>query len=154
MAKNLSFNFVEVSNLMNMLNDSYKRYYKLEMPDDMQDLILRKVIAQYYDHITEYKVVVGGTCPYKILSWSGYILCQELWRVNKRDEAIKILSASILTMDILLKKQSVEINQEIQIKAIKMVRSELENKPNVGIGMNGFYMIFRALSCYRNLSAI
>mgnify|MGYP004626219523 FL=1 len=57
-------------------------------------------------------------------------------------------------MDILLKKQLVEINQEIQIKAVKMVISELEGKANVGIGMNGFYMIFRALSSYRNLNAI
>lgn len=139
---------------MNMLNDICARCYKLEIPNDIQDLILRKVIAQYHDHITEYGVVVSGVCPYKILSWSGFILCQELWRVNKRDEAIKILSASILTMDILLKKQLVEINQEIQIKAVKMVISELEGKANVGIGMNGFYMIFRALSSYRNLNAI
>lgn len=146
LAKNLSFNFVQVSNLINILNECYKEYYALRIPDETQNLILRKVIAQYYDHITEYGVVVSGVCPYKILSWSGYILCQELWKVNKRDGAIKILNTSILAMEIFLKKQSVKINKEIQIKAIKMVISELEGKTNVGIGMNGFYMIFRTLS--------
>ena len=150
MAKNLSFNFVQVSNLINILNDCYKNYYKLEIPETTQNLILRKVIAQYYDHITEYRVVVSGVCPYKILSWSGYILCQELWRFNKRDEAIKILITSILAMEIFLKEQSVIVNKEIQIKAIKMVISELEGKVNIGIGMNGFYMIFRTLSYCSN----
>ena len=53
---------------MNMLNDICARCYKLEIPNDIQDLILRKVIAQYHDHITEYGVVVSGVCPYKILS--------------------------------------------------------------------------------------
>lgn len=92
-------------------------------------------------------------CPYKILSWSGYILCQELWKFNKR-KAIKILCTSTLAMEIFLKKQSVIVNKEIQIKAIKMVISELEGKPNVGIGMNGFYMIFRTLSYYQQLSVV
>lgn len=114
MTKNLSFNFVQVSTLINILNDCYKNYYALEIPEAMQNLIVRKVIAQYHDHITEYRVVVSGVCPYKILSWSGYILCEELWKLNKRDGAIKILVTSILAMEIFLKEQSIIINKENQ----------------------------------------
>ncbi|TKX32439.1 hypothetical protein [Campylobacter aviculae] len=142
-----SFNFDEVANLIDIWNE-FCKLYELEIPDKAQEFILESVISQYYDHVIEHGVSVKGVCPYKILSWSGYILCENLWKTNK-DYAIKILSASILAMDFLLEKEYMKTHKEIQIKVINMVRSELEGKTNVGLGMNGFYMVFRAIS-YQN----
>ncbi|MBX7491263.1 hypothetical protein [Helicobacter turcicus] len=139
-----SFNFDEMSDLINILND-FLSLYELEMGEVAEEFVLEKVISQYYDHTMEYGVLVSGVCPYKILAWSGYILCQKLWENNK-DYAVKILSASILAMEFFLEKEGVKVNQEIQIKTIKMIKSELNGKAQLGIGMNGFYMIFRALS--------
>lgn len=139
-----SFNFNQISDLINVLNE-FLGHYQLEISEKAQEFILSEVVSQYYDHTTEYGVRVSGVCPYKILAWSGYILCKNLWNHNK-DHAIKILSASILAMDFFLQKESIQVNQEIQIKTIRMIQSELKGKTQLGIGMNGFYMIFRALS--------
>ncbi|ECL9466494.1 TPA: hypothetical protein R8P70_000267 [Campylobacter jejuni] len=142
-----SFNFDEVVSLIDIWNE-FCRLYGLEMPDKLQENILEQVIRQYYDHVIEHGVSVKSVCPYKMLSWGGYILCRILWNYNK-DYAIKILSASILAMDFLLEKEYKKTHKEIQIKVINMIKSELEGKTNVGLGMNGFYMIFRSIS-YQN----
>lgn len=135
-----------MADLINILND-FCHLYELDIPEALQETLLEEVVGQYYDHTAEYGISVSGVCPYKILSWFGYILAQKLWNNNNKEYAIKILSASILAMEFFLKKEGLqEVNQEIQIKTIKMVRSELNGKVNLGIGMNGFYMIFRTLS--------
>lgn len=142
------FDFQEMADLINIFNE-FCLLYELEIGQEAQEHLLEEVLSQYYDHVVEYGVSVSGVCPYKILAWSGYILCKNAWNTNK-DYALKLLSASVLAMSFFLEKEAKEekykINQEIQIKAIKMLISELEGKSNIGIGMNGFYMIFRSLS--------
>lgn len=140
-----SFNFTEVANIINFFCDCSEMFYHIRIDEKKEEYLLEKVMEQYYDHVTAYGVSVKGVCPYKMLTWSGYILCQDFWNTNQ-DVAIKFLVSSIVAANLLLKEEGIELCQEILLKATKMVKSELEGKTRIGLGMNGLYMIFRAIS--------
>ncbi|MBD5164588.1 hypothetical protein [Helicobacter sp.] len=141
-----SFDFSDMANVINLFFDCSEQYYEIRVDDETEKRLLEKVVSQYYDHVTAYGVSVNGVCPYKMLAWSGYILCRDFWEKGKQDFAVKFLVSAIVAADMLLKKEEVELHQEILLKAVKMVKSELEGKTHIGLGMNGLYMIFRAIS--------
>ena len=141
-----SLNFSAMASIINFLFDCSKQYYGIWVDNEAEGRLLEEIIVQYYDHVSAYGVSVNGVCPYKMLAWGGYILCRDFWQKGKRDAAIKFLVSAILAADIFLSKEGVGLHKEILLKSIKMVISELDGKTHIGLGMNGLYMIFRAIS--------
>ena len=155
--------------LFNMFKNTFENSYnkinkdkglRIEIPYQLEKDILRAVFIQYNLHAQRYKLKVLEVCPYKILAWSGYILAERVY--NSSDEesqtfAIQSISSAIVSMLKLLREEGVCIEESFHKKALEMVLCEIRCSSNAdkqdtrfGLGMNGFYMMFRTASvCQR-----
>ena len=155
--------------LFNLFKSTFENSYnkinkdkglRIEIPNQLEEYILRAVLIQYNLHAQRYKLEVLEVCPYKILAWSGYILAERVY--NSSDEesqtfAIQSISSAIVSMLKLLEQENINIEESFHKKALEMVLCEIRCSSNAdkqdtrfGLGMNGFYMMFRTASvCQR-----
>lgn len=155
--------------LFNMFKNTFETSYnkinkdkglQIKIPNQLEKDILKDVFMQYNIHAQRYKLEVLEVCPYKILAWSGYILAQRVY--NPTDEesqtfAIQSISSAIVSMLKLLEQEGINIEESFHKKALEMVLCEIRCSSNAdkqdtrfGLGMNGFYMMFRTASvCQR-----
>ena len=157
--------------LFNMFKNTFESSYnkinqakglQIKIPSQLECDILGDVLTQYNLHAQRYKLEVSEVCPYKILAWSGYILAVRVY--NSSDEesqtfAIQSISSAIVSMLKLLEKEGISIEESFHKKALEMVLCEIRCGSNAdkqdtrfGLGMNGFYMMFRTASvCQRTI---
>lgn len=154
--------------LFNMFKNTFEKSYieinkdrniTITIPPNLENEILKKVFQQYCNHAQSYHVEVTDVCPYKILAWSGYILAERVYDASNelgQIFALQALSSSIIAMLKILSIEGVTIEESFHKKALEMVLAEIKGNKHkddekkrytqLGLGMNGFYMMFRTAS--------
>lgn len=165
MSKLEDLDMKKVATLFNLFKSTFEESYnkinkdkglEISIPEDLEDAILEKVFDQYDKHSQRYNIDVTDVCPYKILAWSGYILAENVYSPYKAESqtlAIQSISSAIVAMLKILKIEGVRIEESFHKKALEMVLSEVKGSKikescdcQFGLGMNGFYMMFRTAS--------
>lgn len=119
-----------------------------------------KVLDHYVSYAIKHNLAPEDLCPYKILSWYGYFLAQHTYFINK-SLSVKVISTAIACMQIILEKEEVFLERDFIKGIVRMVLLEIsvskkspyglisENN-KLGIGINGFYMVFKTASVCKN----
>lgn len=132
-----------------------RRYPQIRISSMLEEAIFEQVIEQYVDHSQRYNIDVTDVCPYKFLAWSGYMLANNVYSNDTLSRTFAKLSiyTAIIAMRRLLKEDGVKIENSFLKKVLRMVLSEIRgsktgsfNDCQLGLGMNGFYMMFRTAS--------
>ena len=140
--------------LEKILNPFYATLQKCShfTPDkNIQAKIIRSVYSKYFKYKIAYKISVNSFCAYKIIAWYGFSLA-EFYKykgdINKIEPIVKSTCATLLYY----LKNDVDANFDNDfVKKIKnMVIAELNGNAGLGLGANGLYMTFRALSYHKN----
>ena len=160
----INIDIQKATSLFNLFRDTFeenheklkkKKAHPTSILRQQEKVIFKHVLEQYIKHSQRYGIDVTDTCPYKILAWSGYIFADSIYSDDSqsRTSAKLSISAAIVAMHRLLKNEDLEIENSFLKKVLRMVLSEIRGsktrKPNdcqLGLGMNGFYMVFRTAS--------
>lgn len=118
--------------------------------DELVDAIDR-AFANYRKYSDEFGITIQNECIYKVLSWSAYFLAKAFVGVNKRMQAYSVLLVAADRMKFYLDLNNKNINSDSIQKAIDMVMCELTDNPEIGLGCNGFYMVFRTIAYNNNV---
>ncbi len=165
-----SFDYDRLSILFEMFKQTFEESYKkinsergytIKIQDKLETELLKKVIEHYADHALTYNIQIDDVCPYKILSWSGYILADMVYADDENGQvfAFQAISSCIVCMLILLEIDGVIIEEGFHKKALAMVISEIRGSrkngdtnahTKLGLGMNGLYMMFRTASIVKS----
>lgn len=166
MNKLKNIDIMRVTTLFNLLKNTFEQSYnkinessglRIYIPKAVENEIFRAILAHYNDHARLYRLEVTEACPYKILAWGSYLFADRMYILGDDESktfAVQILSAGIVTMLKILRKEGVELETNFHKKALFMVLREIEAGKNekhqdlkrFGLGMNGFYMMFRTAS--------
>lgn len=152
------FNYNRVKNILdNFYHDcqSYKKEKGVDLCKYVNADLLEKAfddaLKNYRKYSDKFGITIKSECAFKILSWTAYFLAEELIKQQLFYEAIDILSVAANRMKIILEQDNKDINISSIKKTIKMVFCELTGKPEIGLGRNGFYMVFRTIAYNKNV---
>lgn len=154
----LSFNANRVKSILDVFYDDCYAYQKkkgLDLCRHINAELLEKAFDDAFENYRQYSdkfgISIKSECAFKILSWTAYFLADEFIERKMPVEAGAILTVASNRMKILLKQENKDINKSSIEKTIKMVFCELINKPEIGLGRNGFYIVFRTIAYNNNV---
>lgn len=133
-----------------------KHYTDIIFASELSKNLADKVIEHYINYTKKHNIAIEDTCPYKVLSWYGYLLTEHTYFVN-RTLAVKVISTAIACMQIILEKEEIVLDKNFIKGVLRMTLLEISatkknsytytnDNAKLGIGMNGFYMVFKTAS--------
>lgn len=133
-----------------------KHYTDIIFANELTANLTEKVIDHYFKYACKHNVALDELCPYKIISWYGYLLSEHTYFVN-RTLAVKVISTAIACMQIILEKEGVSLDKHFIKGVLRMALLEISaskkgslinssDNAKLGIGLNGFYMVFKTAS--------
>lgn len=121
---------------------------------DLSRMLADKVLEQYINYAQRHNLAIEDVCPYKIISWYSYMLADHIYLANK-SLAVKVISTAIGCMQIILEKEGVKLENAFTRGVLRMIILEIaiskrrlvkDTSNSLGLGLNGFYMVFKTAS--------
>ena len=121
---------------------------------DLSRILADRVLEQYVNYAQRHNLAIEDVCPYKILSWYSYMLADHVYTANK-PLAVKVISTAIGCMQIILEKEGVKLDNAFTRGVLRMIILEIaiskrrlvkDVNNTLGLGLNGFYMVFKTAS--------
>lgn len=143
-------------------NTTDKHQADMVFSNDFSKSFCDKALNHYVNYAIKHNLEPEDICPYKIISWYGYFLAQHTYFINK-SLAVKVISIAIACMQIILEKEEVFLERDFIKGVLRMVLLDISSSKKspyglisesnkLGIGLNGFYMVFKTASICKKQS--
>ena len=104
---------------------------------------LTKTMRYYADYLRKFDCKVTTVDFYKVYSWLGFFLAQEL---SSQDLRYRILRVAVWIMFDRLGIKEDMFDSYCVKKILSMLQNEIDSNSDFGIGKNGLYMIMKFAS--------